>query len=186
LAVQRSADREQQRQEEIRRSEVNSAQATLSRSGSQSRRGGGADAESQYQPPPTAMNTSRDAPCIDYYSVGPSQCKDGAADKKADDAASGGDFAGNWRDGDTSCANPIRISPSGISGPGFSGFTNSYCSSGGVRPVQYPNTWRAQLTCSGTQSVALDYRLSQLDADHLRLNVCTLGNCTNAQLTRCP
>jgi hypothetical protein len=144
-----------------------------------SRRIGGDDAS-------VATNTSRDAPCIDYYSVGPSQCKGGAGEKKADDLASGGDFAGNWRDNETSCSNPIRISPSGISGPGFSGFANGYCSRGAIRPVQYPNAWTAQLSCAGNAPIAMEYRLSQLDADHLRLNVCTLGNCTNSQLSRCP
>lgn len=138
------------------------------------------------QPPPADKNTSRDAPCIDYYSVGPSQCKGGAGEKKTDGLASGGDFAGNWRDAETSCSNPIRISPSGISGPGFAGFVNGYCSRGAIRPVQYPNAWTAQLSCAGNAPIAMEYRLSQLDADHLRLNVCTLGSCTNSQLSRCP
>jgi len=153
------------------------------------------DDDPQYQPPPAGMNTAKYTPCVDYYALGPSKCDVANDDaKKDDDLASGGDFGGKWRSSDTTCSTPIIISPAGISGPGFGGFSSgaygANCSSAPVRAVQYPNRFQTQLVCSGNianpMALPMDYHLNQLDADHLRLRMCISGNCTDSQLTRCP
>lgn len=143
----------------------------------------------QYERPSSALNTSPDSPCIDYNAVGPSVCKGDQASKSPTNDASGGDFSGRWTTPDSTCQQAIFITPNeivGLSGGGGS-YGGASCRSTTVRPVQYPNRWRSTLVCSGivSDSMDMDYNLSQLDANRLTMQICIKGACQPTQLTRC-
>jgi hypothetical protein len=141
-----------------------------------------------YARPSASLNTPPGTSCIDYNSIGPSTCKDDP-NASRDGLASGGDFRGKWTTPDSTCQRPIVITEQGISG--LSGGGSGYgvmCNVSAVVPVQYPNTWRSTLQCGGAASAfeVLNYTFSQLDDNHLNMQICVRGNCQPTQLTKCP
>lgn len=140
--------------------------------------------EAAFKRPSNQLGTNRDAPCIDFNRPGDSVCPD--EEKKQGESKKEGltsNFDGRWAEEGGTCVRPVTISSKGITGYSASGMVGA-CTGSAILPIQYPYRWSYGISCAG--GTGMEVRLSELDANHLRLAICYMGQCGQPDvLSRC-
>lgn len=138
--------------------------------------------EAAFVRPSNQLGTNRDAPCIDFNRPGDSVCPEDETKPKEADVPSS-NFDGKWAEEGGTCSRPVTISRSGIAGYSASGMLGG-CSGSDIKPIQYPHRWSYAISCAS--GVGMEVRLNELDANHLRLAICYMGQCGQPDvLSRC-